>query len=65
MGLFASSAGKLASHIGNRLQLAVGPIVAGAGIAWLGLTQPGDAYWRRGFHRCSCSPSAWRSRWVR
>ena len=45
MGLFASSAGKLASHVGNRLQLAVGPIVAGAGIGWLGLTQLGGSYW--------------------
>jgi len=36
MGLFASSAGKLAKRIGDRVQLAAGSIVAGLGIAGLG-----------------------------
>ena len=44
MGVFSSSAGKLASHLGNRVQLAIGPIVAGAGFAWLGMNAPGG-YW--------------------
>src|SRR5581483_7469349 len=33
-----------AARVGNRAQLAVGPIVAGLGIAWLGVAAPG-AYW--------------------
>jgi EmrB/QacA subfamily drug resistance transporter len=44
MGLFSSAAGTLASHVGNRAQLAVGPIIAGIGIAWLGWTNPGGDY---------------------
>src|SRR5438067_2961152 len=37
IGLFSSAAGRLAKRIGNRVQLTVGPVLAGAGIAWIGL----------------------------
>ena len=45
MGLFSSSAGRMATRIGTRLQLSVGPLVAGAGIAWLGLAGIDAGYW--------------------
>ena len=40
LGLFSSAAGRLARRLGDRVQLTVGPIVAGAGMAWLGLAAP-------------------------
>ena len=45
MGVFSPAAGRLARRVGNRLQLCAGPIIAGAGIAWLGLASPGGSYW--------------------
>ncbi len=45
MGLFSSAAGRLARRIGTRVQLCAGPIVAGAGIAALGLAGAGGTYW--------------------
>jgi EmrB/QacA subfamily drug resistance transporter len=45
MGLFSSSAGRMARRAGTRLQLSVGPLVAGAGIAWLGLASTDGGYW--------------------
>jgi EmrB/QacA subfamily drug resistance transporter len=45
MGAFSSAAGRLARRIGERVQLTIGPIVAGVGIAWLGLTATGASYW--------------------
>jgi hypothetical protein len=45
MGLFSSSAGRMAKRAGTRLQLSVGPLVAGAGIAWLGLASTDGGYW--------------------
>ena len=45
MGLLSTAAGRLARHIGERLLLALGPIVAGAGMAWLGLATPHGSYW--------------------
>ena len=44
MGVLASSAGKLARRIGDRVQLAAGPIVAAAGIAGLGFAPAGAPY---------------------
>jgi hypothetical protein len=44
MGLFSSSAGRLARRIGDRVQLTAGPVIAGAGIAWLGVAA-GGGYW--------------------
>src|SRR6185437_16220984 len=45
MGLFSSTAAELAKRIGTRLQLTAGPLVAGAGIAWLGLASTDSGYW--------------------
>ena len=45
MGLFSSTAARLAKRIGTRLQLTAGPLVAGAGIAWLGLASTDSGYW--------------------
>ena len=45
MGLFSSSAGRMAGRVGTRLQLSAGPLVAGAGIAWLGLAGTDGGYW--------------------
>jgi MFS family permease len=45
MGVLATAAGRLARHIGERLQLTVGPLLAAAGIVWLGLAAPGGSYW--------------------
>ena len=45
MGMFSSAAGRMATRIGTRLQLTAGPLVAGAGIAWLGLASIDGGYW--------------------
>jgi EmrB/QacA subfamily drug resistance transporter len=45
MGLFSAAAGRLARRIGERIQLCAGPVVAGAGIAWLGLAVANGSYW--------------------
>ena len=45
MGLFSSSAGRTARRVGTRLQLSAGPLIAGAGIAWLGLAGTDGGYW--------------------
>lgn len=45
MGLFSSAAGRMATRIGTRMQLTAGPLVAGAGIAWLGLASIDSGYW--------------------
>ena len=45
MGLFSSSAGRMATRVGTRLQLSAGPLIAGAGIAWLGLARTDGGYW--------------------
>jgi len=44
MGLLSSPAGRLARRMGERVQLASGPVVAAAGIAWLGMAGTGS-YW--------------------
>ena len=45
MGLFSSSAGRLARRIGDRVQLTAGPVIAGVGVAWLGVAAAGGSYW--------------------
>jgi EmrB/QacA subfamily drug resistance transporter len=40
----SSSAGALAQKVGPRLPMTVGPLVVAAGLGWLGLIGPGDAY---------------------
>jgi EmrB/QacA subfamily drug resistance transporter len=45
MLLFSSRSGALASRIGPRLQMTVGPIVAGLGLILLVRVQPGTHYW--------------------
>lgn len=45
MGLFSSFAGRLAHRIGPRLQMSIGPVIAGAGFAWLSLAAGQGSYW--------------------
>jgi len=45
MGVFSSAAARLASRIGDRVQLAAGPLIAGAGIAWLGVADIVGSFW--------------------
>jgi EmrB/QacA subfamily drug resistance transporter len=45
MGLFSSAAARLAKHLGMRLQLTLGPVIAGIGIAWLGFAPTDATYW--------------------
>jgi EmrB/QacA subfamily drug resistance transporter len=42
--LFSPAAGQLGQKIGPRIPLTVGPLIAGAGILWLGAVGPGDSY---------------------
>ena len=45
MLLFSARSGALAQRIGPRLQLTVGPIVAGTGMALYALVEPGRSFW--------------------
>ncbi len=45
MGAFSSLAGKLSDRLGPRWFLALGPVVAGAGIALLGVSDDRSDYW--------------------
>jgi Na+/melibiose symporter-like transporter len=45
MLLFSARSGALAQRIGPRLQLTVGPIVAGIGMALYSLVEPGRSFW--------------------
>ncbi|MBC6981591.1 DHA2 family efflux MFS transporter permease subunit [Caulobacter sp. 17J80-11] len=47
MGVFSPLAGRLGDRIGPRLQLTVGPIVAGVGLVLIGLVEPGAPYLTR------------------
>jgi EmrB/QacA subfamily drug resistance transporter len=42
---FSARSGALAQRIGPRLQMTVGPLVAGIGIALFSLAEPGVSYW--------------------
>jgi EmrB/QacA subfamily drug resistance transporter len=44
MTVFSARMGSLAQRIGPRLPMTIGPIVAGAGLALMGLVRAGDAY---------------------
>jgi EmrB/QacA subfamily drug resistance transporter len=44
MMAFSAQAGRLSQRIGPRLPMTIGPIVAGAGLALLGLVSPGTSY---------------------
>jgi EmrB/QacA subfamily drug resistance transporter len=44
MGLLSGAAGKLADHVGPRLPLTIGPLIAAAGFAALTLPEPGQPY---------------------
>ncbi len=41
----SAQAGKLYNTIGPRLPMTVGPLLAGAGVAWLAGVEPGAGYW--------------------
>lgn len=45
MGFGSPLAGALADRWGARVSLTLGPVVAGAGLAWLGLIDLGGPYW--------------------
>lgn len=45
MGLFSSASGRLADRIGPLPQLVAGPVIAGAGIALLGIAPPAASFW--------------------
>jgi EmrB/QacA subfamily drug resistance transporter len=45
MGLFSPFAGRLAQRIGPRLQMSIGPVLAGGGLAWLSLAAGQGSYW--------------------
>ena len=45
MFLFSSRSGALAQRIGPRLQMTVGPIIAGVGLAMFARLAPGVSYW--------------------
>jgi EmrB/QacA subfamily drug resistance transporter len=45
MFLFSARSGALAQRIGPRLQMTVGPVVAGAGVALFARLAPGVTYW--------------------
>ncbi|QXQ07269.1 DHA2 family efflux MFS transporter permease subunit [Sphingosinicellaceae bacterium] len=45
MGFGSPLAGALADRWGARLSLGIGPLVAAGGLAWLGATDLGGAYW--------------------
>ena len=51
----SARSGQLAARIGPRLQLSVGPLIAGAGLAMLTFSTPGRAMWR------TCCPPSWSS----
>ena len=42
--LFSPASGQLGQRIGPRIPLTIGPIIAGAGVLWLGAIGPGDGY---------------------
>jgi EmrB/QacA subfamily drug resistance transporter len=44
MTAFSAQAGRLAQRIGPRWPMTVGPVVAGGGLAMMGLVRPGDSY---------------------
>jgi EmrB/QacA subfamily drug resistance transporter len=44
MTAFSAQAGRLGQRIGPRLPMTIGPIVAGGGLALLGMVAPGDSY---------------------
>jgi EmrB/QacA subfamily drug resistance transporter len=45
MLLLSARSGALAERIGPRLQMSAGPVLAGAGLAWLSRAGDGDGYW--------------------
>jgi len=45
LGLFSSASGRLADRIGPRPQLVAGPVIAGVGIALLGVAPPTASFW--------------------
>ncbi len=46
MASFSSASGKLGERIGHRLPMVAGAIVAGAGFAIIGISDPHASYWR-------------------
>ena len=65
MLVFSARSGQLSARIGPRLQMSVGPVVVGAGVALLrGATTPGS-YWVRCSPPSFCSASGWPSPWLR
>lgn len=45
IGLLSPASGRLADRIGPHPQLVAGPVMAGAGVALLGLVPPGASFW--------------------